>query len=272
MKKEISNNKFICNQFEEILKKEYPNYLTFNNLGEEISKKCQKAKRDCTMNAITTCFAGIVQKKPEEFGKHRDADLASMVYYYKGKEQKSVSHDSSDTKKDASLEDDEENYYDSFADFLCAKKDKDIGLSECTKAVAWGGNRSGGKWGTPDVVGIFRPKPNAEIKFPDDIVSAEIKTKDSPDALITAFGQACAYRLFSHKVYLVVPQSGENYRLKSLCHLYGLGLVYFNLTKKVIRPSIYKVQLLARRHSPDTFYVNHFIRDKLATKLNINIR
>ena len=271
MKKEISNNQFICNQFEEILKKEYPNHLTFNDLGEKIAKNCQKAKRKCTMNAITTNFAGIVRKKPNEFGKHRDTYLASMVYYYRGEEPKSVLGDSSSTKRGVSSKNNEEDYYESFASFLCAQKDQEVGLSECTKAVDWGGNKSGEKWGTPDVVGIFRPKSNSEIEFLNDIVSAEIKVSDSSSALITAFGQACVYRLFSHKVYLVVPQSGQNYRLESLCHLYGLGLVYFDPTKN-IQPSIYKVQLLARRHSPDTSYVNNFIKNELATKLNINIR
>ena len=262
----------IRKEFEEILKKEYPKSVTFNDLGDMVDFNCRKVGGKYKKNSITAQFANVVRNKPDEFGKHRDTDLASMVYYYRGEEQKPVSDDSSSTKRIVLSKNNEEDYYESFASFLCAQKDQEVGLSECTKAVAWGGSKSGEKWGTPDVVGIFRPKSNSEIKFLNDIVSAEIKVSDSSSALITAFGQACVYRLFSHKVYLVVPQSGQNYRLKSLCHLYGLGLVYFDPTKKSIDPSIYKVQLLARRHSPDTSYVNNFIKKELATKLNINIR
>ena len=268
MKKEISNNQFICNQFEEILKKEYPNYLTFSDLGEKIAKNCKNAKRKCTMNAITTNFATIVRKKPKEFGKHREKGTG-VVYYYRGTEQAPVSSGSSSVSRNASPKN-EEAFYDSFAEFLNApKKDEDVRLDECTKAVGWGGNKSGGKWGTPDVVGVFSPKFGDRIKFTDEIVSAEIKTDGTSPALITAFGQACAYRLFSHKVYLVVPQPAPALepRLKSLCHLFGLGLVYFDPTTKNINPSIYKVQLLAQRHSPDMSYVNNFIKDTLANKL-----
>lgn len=37
-----------------------------------------------------------------------------------------------------------------------------------------------------------------------EIISAELKI-DTRD-LVTAFGQACAYKLFSHKTYIVIPK------------------------------------------------------------------
>ena len=265
----LNQTQHIRKEFEEILKKEYPNNIVFKELGERIDANCRSIGKKYDMNSITAQFAFVVRNKPNEFGKHREKGIG-VVYYYRGAEQSPVSSDSSGAKERASPKH-EENFYESFAEFLQApKKEEDVRLDECTKAVDWGGNKSGGKWGTPDVVGVFSPKFGDRIKFTDEIVSAEIKTDGSSQALITAFGQACAYRLFSHKVYLVVPrpaQSGQESRLKSLCHLFGLGLVYFNPATTDINSSIYKVQLLAQRHSPDTSYVNNFIRDELANRL-----
>ena len=61
--------------------------------------------------------------------------------------------------------------------------------------------------GPPDIVGIREPKKSDIVKFPTEIVSAEVKI--DPVGLITAFGQACAYRLFSHKSYIVVPDDSD---------------------------------------------------------------
>src|SRR4030042_6383370 len=95
----------------------------------------------------------------------------------------------------------EEDFYESFADWIKNE------LEECTKAISLGGNRFKDKWGTPDVVGVRAPRPSDILKLPAEIVSAEIKTDSN--SLITAFGQACSYRLFSHKVYLVIPNSSS---------------------------------------------------------------
>ena len=95
----------------------------------------------------------------------------------------------------------EESFYKPFADWLVNE------LEECTKAMPLGGNKFKDKWGTPDVIGKREPRRSDIIKAPTEIVSAEIKaeTKD----LITAFGQACSYKLFSHKSYIVVPKDSS---------------------------------------------------------------
>jgi len=85
----------------------------------------------------------------------------------------------------------EEQFYEPFGDYLVNE------LEECTKAIAVGGNTFKDKWGTPDVIGIREPKKSDIIKFPTEIVSAEVKIDTA--GLITAFGQACSYRLFRHK-------------------------------------------------------------------------
>ena len=261
----LNQTQHIRKEFEEILKKEYPNNIVFKELGERIDANCRSVGKKYDINSITSQFAAVVRNKPNEFDKHREKGIG-VVYYYKGTEQTSVSSDPASESKSAPSKN-EESFYESFAEFLNApKKDEDVRLDECTKAVAWGGNKSGGKWGTPDVVGVFSPKFGDRIKFTHEIISAEIKIDGTSQALITAFGQACAYRLFSHKVYLVVPKPGQESRLKSLCHLFGLGLVYFDPTKDS-NPSIYNVQLLAQRHMPDMSYVNDFISGKLADEL-----
>ena len=111
----------------------------------------------------------------------------------------------------------EEDFYVPFADWL------ENDLEECTKAIPLGGSRFKDKWGTPDVLGKWESKRSDIIQAPTEIVSAEIKL--DINQLITAFGQAAAYRLFSHRTYLVVPvQAGrdEIARLDSLCSSYGI--------------------------------------------------
>ncbi len=147
----------------------------------------------------------------------------------------------------------EAQFYEPFADWLIKE------LEECTKAVAIGGAVFKDKWGTPDVVGIREPKKSDIIKFPTEIVSAEVKI--DPVGLITAFGQACAYRLFSHKSYIVVPiDSPEDdiARLDTLGRIFGIGLILFN-ARDPQQPA-FEIRVRAAKHEPDMFYVNRCMR------------
>ncbi len=59
------------------------------------------------------------------------------------------------------------------------------------------------------------------------VIVAEVKTDTSQ--LITAFGQACAYKLFAHRSYLVVPREAQPEdigRLAALCTVFGDLLHY----------------------------------------------
>lgn len=117
----------------------------------------------------------------------------------------------------------EEDFYQPFADWLVNE------LEECTSAIGLGGNIFRDKWGTPDVVGVRESKRSDIIQFPTEIIVGEIKTDSN--GLITAFGQACAYRIFSHKSYIVVPndsQIEDITRLDTLCRQFGIGLILFN--------------------------------------------
>lgn len=150
-------------------------------------------------------------------------------------------------KSDGSHSVTEQDFYASFAEWL---EEND----EATFATALGGSSFGGKWGTPDVIGVLKPRAQDIFKFEPQIVTAEIKAV--PGQPVVAFGQAVAYRLFSHKSYIVVPNSTSSddmNRLKSLCSIHGVGLVTFTLS--VAQPD-YAVVVLPAIAAPDMFYVN----------------
>jgi hypothetical protein len=116
----------------------------------------------------------------------------------------------------------EEDFYGPFADWLKNE------LDEATIAIPLGGAGFQKKWGTPDVIGVYKALASHRIKFDPEIISAEIKI--DPQQPVVAFGQAVAYRLFSAKSYIVMPKSisEEDYsRLEALCILFGIGLVLF---------------------------------------------
>ena len=143
----------------------------------------------------------------------------------------------------------EEEFYKPFADWLVSE------LEECTKAIPLGGNRFRDRWGTPDVIGIREPRKSDIIKPPTEIVSAEIKVDTGN--LITAFGQACSYKLFSHKSYIVAPKESPEEdigRLDALCRIFGIGLILFDANTP--GAPAFDIRVRAARHEPDMFYVN----------------
>lgn len=157
-----------------------------------------------------------------------------------------------DTPSHASVTLLESDFYASFAEWLAD------GAEEVNVAVALGGSVLKGKWGTPDVLGVLRPRAQDLLKFEPQIVSAEIKI--DPGQPVVAFGQAVAYRLFSHKSYIVLPDTTSQDdlgRLKALCSIHGVGLVTFTLDKAA--PD-YTIVVLPAQASPDMFYANQMLR------------
>ncbi len=147
----------------------------------------------------------------------------------------------------------EEQFYEAFADWLVKE------LEECTKAIPVGGNLFKDKWGTPDVVGVREPKKSDIVKLPTEIVTAEVKIDSA--GLITAFGQACAYRLFSHKSYIVVPvDSPEDDigRLDALARIFGIGLILFDAGDP--KNPKFEIRVRAAKQEPDMFYVNRSMK------------
>lgn len=147
----------------------------------------------------------------------------------------------------------EEVFYKPFADYLVND------LEECTKAIPLGGNRFQDKWGTPDVIGAYRILGLGHIQPPIEIVSAEIKIDIRQ--LITSFGQACSYKLFSHKVYLVIPKDSNGTdikRMESLCLKFGIGLILFDRNNKE-NPG-FEILTRAIKNEPDYFYLNRYLK------------
>lgn len=146
----------------------------------------------------------------------------------------------------------EEDFYEPFANWIKNE------LEDVTRAIPLGRNKFKDKWGTPDVIGLRESQRGDIIEGPTEIVSAEIKTDTAQ--LVTAFGQACAYKLFSHRSYLVVPRQSppdEISRIDSLCQIFGIGLVIFN-AKSPTEP-IFEIRVRPARHEPDLFYTNKYI-------------
>jgi len=146
----------------------------------------------------------------------------------------------------------EEDFYEPFAHWLKNE------IEDVTHSISLGRNKFKDKWGTPDVIGKRESKRSDIIQGPTEIVSAEIKT--DTQQLVTAFGQACAYKIFCHKVYLVVPQQAQKEeisRLDSLCQIFGIGLVTFN-TENPAAPD-FRIMVRPARHEPDLYYTNKYM-------------
>jgi len=149
---------------------------------------------------------------------------------------------------------DESLFYDSFRDYLRGE------LGDSDNAITIGGAGFVDKWSTPDVLGVRKSGHGAIVELPTEITSAEIKVNTSPQELITGFGQACAYLLFSNKSYLVIPkQTNEEIldRLDALCRLFGIGLILFNKDNST-NPD-FEIRNRAAKHDPDMFYVNQYL-------------
>lgn len=147
----------------------------------------------------------------------------------------------------------EEDFYEAFAAYL------QDDLDEATVAKPMGGAGFKDKWGTPDVVGVYRPHRSDLIPFTPEIIAAEIKI--DPYQSVVAFGQAVAYRLFASKSYIVMPSTlsqADQSRLDALCLLFGIGFVLFD-PADVTQPH-FQIRVRAMRFNPDTFYVNEFAR------------
>ena len=209
-------------------------------------EKVKAALPDMSINTIRGTLVGLVESRPEEVYKPTQG-LFCHTSYQEG-------NNSADTNKTVAVAAPrEQDFYAGFAEYLTGD------LEECTKCIPLGGCGFKDKWGTPDVIGIRKARESDLIKYPTEIISAEIKT-DSNN-LITAFGQACSYRLFSHRSYLVVPTSAsadDLARVESLCIACGLGLILFD-SQNASHPN-FSIRVRAMRTEPDMFYVNRNLK------------
>lgn len=226
------------------LLRQYPAGLRYS----ELHSKIKESDNSFNPNTINGCIWNLDALFPDQVYKPSKG-LYRLVEYKASDteiqpEEKVVVENQGKSK--------EEDFYAPFADWLKNE------IEDVTHAIPLGGNKFKDKWGTPDVIGKREPRRSDIIKGTTEIVSAEIKTETSQ--LVTAFGQACAYKLYSHKAYLVVPQQApkeETDRLDSLCQIFGIGLVIFDANTPT-EPD-FKIRVRPSRHEPDLFFTNKYM-------------
>lgn len=225
-----------------------PKGIRYADLIRSISQALPKAK-------INTIHGTIWEFKQKiDKGEIKDVIRPEKGLYILQKYLKEKKYGVSEYKKDEEIEEiTEKDFYKLFADYLVND------LEECTKAVPLGGNRFQDRWGTPDVIGTYRILGIGHIQPPIEVISAEIKT--DVNQLITSFGQACSYKLFSHKVYLVIPKDARSMdikRIESLCIKFGIGLILFDRNNK--KSPEFEILTRAMKNEPDYFYLNKYLK------------
>jgi hypothetical protein len=209
----------------------------------ELLRKLKDRFPDTPRNSIKRTALKIISEKPDQIYKPERGLFRHIMFKEgapTGEEQETI------PKIDKIIE---ENFYQPFADWLIGE------LEECTKAIPLGGKKFQDKWGTPDVIGKRKSRKSDIIQMPTEIISAEIKTDTSN--LITAFGQACSYKLFSHKSYIVIPRespSEDMARIDALCRIFGIGLIIFDSNNPEYPQ--FEIRVRSNKHEPDMFYVN----------------
>jgi len=224
----------------EILKSS-PNGVRYSDLVRKISEEFS----EIPVNTIHGTVWNLETRVPAEIYKPARGLFRHLTFREEISEEKKPPSEIEEIR--------EMDFYEPFARWLVDE------VEECTKAIPLGGNKFKDKWGTPDVIGKREPRRSDIVKAPIEIVSAEIKA-DTKD-LITAFGQACSYKLFSHKSYMVIPKNSSESdisRLDALCLIFGIGLVLFDSSN----PGDPKFEIRVRplRHEPDMFYVNTYMK------------
>jgi hypothetical protein len=225
------------------LLKKHPEGMTH----AELCLKIHDVKPDLNLGTVTTAICNLTVTDSQRFykpakGLFRLLEFKDLIPEYKAVEPASVS--STVSHGDA--------LFPLFAAWLTDE------LEEVTHAIVLGGDAFMDEWGTPDVIGKFESRNSDLIKGPTIIVSASIGT--TPASWVTTFGQACAYKLFSHKSYLVISSQtpvDHLVRMQSLCQIFGVGLATFDRLNP-IQPE-FKLFVRATKHEPDLFYTNRYI-------------
>lgn len=235
----MSKTEKITKKAIEIIKK-FPSGIRYS----ELIKKIKEELPDENPNNINGAVFSFKQKINK--GEVKDIISPERGFYISGE---NLNTNDSIKETNGAREID---FYQSFAKYLVDD------LGECTKAIPLGGNKFQDRWGTPDVLGVYNFNKTDPIQPESEIVSAEIKL--DTNQLIVAFGQACSYKIFSHKVYLVIPKEAEKdtLRVESLCQKFGLGLILFD--KNNFKNPAFEIRTRAAKSEPDYFYVNKYLR------------
>jgi hypothetical protein len=222
----------------------HPQGLRYSQLVRHVSKLNPAFNNKTVSNVVWSLDTVLPEHvyKPSK-GVYR------LVQFREAAEQPTRAMQALATQKDVR----EEEFYPLFAQWL--KND----VEDVTLAIPLGGNAFRDKWGTPDVVGKDVSRASDLIKAQTAIVSAEIKTDTS--GLIAGLGQTAMYRLFSHRVWLVIPRhtpTEDLARVDALCRMYGIGLVTFN-SRSLTTPD-FQLAIRPRHHDPDLYYTNRYLK------------
>ncbi len=212
----------------------------------ELTAELRKAFPDYNWNTINAQVAQL-RDHPDYKNKLASVDSVGRIY----KAISSENEDNVETTVEVGKTPLEKEFYDAFADYLVHD------LKECTIAKKYGVSQNKRKWSNPDVVGIYKLSIGSAFKRDPEIVCAEIKTTGTYDSLREAFSQAAFYLLFSHKTYIVVPNTSNPEALdilESLSTAFGIGLVLFD-PKNKDNPN-FTLRNKAQRHEPDIEYLN----------------
>ena len=242
----------------------HPEGMRAKTLADEIYRKLP----DDRHNSIWAQLSMVTDAHPNKFHKVSEPGAAYYFLSTAGNIEmplprgtsKPLSSRKTNSRASTSRKFSEKDYYKPFARYL--EYGDDDNLNVCTKAIPLGRNVFGNQWNTPDVIGLFKPRANDVIDFSTEVVSTEIKIDGTQ--VMNGFGQACAYRLFSHRIYLVIPKTAKVTRIEELCRVLGLGLVYLDTEaaekQGEIINSMFDAQLLAQKHEPNMFYVNEYLK------------
>ena len=221
-----------------------------NNKKRAIGRKVQK--KSATVSANSQSAVSATQKTSQLQAKNSSASIRKNAASVRQKAKIKSKISASQVKSKHS-----EIFHRQIAEYF-----QKIGV--CTRAFSLMDLIVGGKWGNPDVIGMFRAGSSSQSNVPSsEIVS--IRIVSDPD-FIQGFGQACSYCLFSHKVYLVVSKALRGEQIESLCRLFGLGLVYFDQKRNAAKVD-FEPSIIASTRVPSDQIINDHITGEVANRL-----
>jgi len=211
----------------EILKlKKNKDGLPHGELVTAIQEKAATEGQKIKPNTIVGAVVGITKARSDII-KEEGWGAPYRLKAYSEKEAEEAAEEEEEAEKEETKE---RSFYKPFRDWLLIEE-------RCETAASTGDSRKGkrGKWMIPDVIGKRERRLVKKIILLPEITSAEIKYETSWNMLIQGFGQACAYKAFSHRSYLVIPKQTKvdhRRRLDYLCQLFGIGYVLYDRDSK----------------------------------------
>lgn len=210
--------------------------------NSEVIKRVLEKHPTTNRSSVASKISALKKSKPEDFGSAGNGWISLAGSEGAAAQPEDTTLDVNDPQESA--------LYEPVRRFLI--EDELVTAAEIT-----GSSRMNRKWGNPDLFGIVKPAASDPYKFPLEFIALEVK-RDTTN-LVTAFGQAASYRLFSHQSYVVVPcdeKSAEYRRIDALCELFGIGLIDFSFSNN---EASFRVQVRPVTHAPDHAYVNDFL-------------